>query len=212
MLGVRAGYTAGVRRARHIIACAALTAALAAVSDVAFAAPRTFELAVVSEDGAGVSPWVFDVPLPAGWKVLKDDESVLAAIVRRYSKGCELFVNVYTEPRPGAVFPLRRVLQHASRVERADRLVVSDGRRFPGRSWVGRIGGLAFGGGATGPGGFATLHLMPEPRDGAAPRITLTAQGGTDGACFNVDTTRAPKLVVDAVRPIVTASVLRYAG
>ena len=125
---------------------------------------------------------------------------------------CELFVNVYTEPSPGTVFPLRSVLRHASRVERADRLVVSDGRRFPGRYWVGRIGGLAFGGGATGPGGFATLHLMPEQRDSAAQRIALTAQGGTEGACFNVDTARAPKLVVDAVRPIVTGSVLRYAG
>src|SRR4051794_30269400 len=152
MIAARAGYTARVRHARHLIACAVLTAALAGVSDPAVAAaPPTFSLAVVSADGNGVSPWVFDVPLPAGWEVITDDDSVLAAIVRRYAKGCDLFVNVYTESRPGTVFPLRRVLRHASRVERADRLVISDGRRYPGRYWLGRIGGLAFGGGATGP-------------------------------------------------------------
>ncbi len=68
-------------------------------------------------------------------------------------------------------------------------------------------------GGATGPGGFATLHLMDERQDPAAPdRIMLTAQGATDGACCGLDTSQAPKIVDEAIRPIVTSRVLRLKG
>jgi hypothetical protein len=204
-----------VRILRRIIvpaACigAALSAGCADLRASPVAAQRTFELRIAVEEGAAPSPWVFEVPVPTGWKARTEEGWPIAVLVRRYSKGCELFVQVYAEPAPGS-FPLAKVLKKADRVERGRRSVSAGGQQFAVTFRLGQIGGLAFGGGATGPGGFAALRFNPERADGA-PKLVLTAQGGTEGSgCFSADLGRAPGLVVRGLRPIAARSTLRYA-
>jgi len=174
----------------------------------AAAAPRTVDLEI-SEEGTEYAQWRVRVPIPAGWKLHQEQGVPLIAFTRRYAGQCALHVNLYAEPAPGS-FPLKRVLRKADDVERNTRsTAASNGVPFAVKSWIGKIGGLAFGGGATGPGGFAQVRFTPRPTDDA-PKLVLTAQGGTDGACFDIKLDRAPGMVVRALRPVAADSTLHH--
>jgi len=191
---------------RVLAFCAALAAAALCSQPVAAAAPSSVELPVYTDREP--SPWTFVVPVPSGWTPVTEPGSPVAALTRRYARGCELFVQVLGEPGRGS-FPLARALKRVRRAERGQRFVDAGGPRFVVNSRLAQVGGLAFGGGATGPGGFAVLRFRGW---GDAPDLALTAQGRTEGTgCFSVSLRRAPELVAVLLRQIAAGTGLRYA-
>jgi len=177
---------------------------------------REWKRLVVLVDGKR-SSWTVDVPVAAGWTAttFKGYPGV-ATITRPFAKGCELFLQVVVvgsaDGAPEVVPPRSR-----SGVERGDRTVVvetpSGRQHFDVGTHVAKTKGLAFGGGATGPGGFAMVEFVPRARVRDVPAVTVLAQGGTEGAgCFSVSLKSAPGLAHRALDPIARATRLEFDG
>ena len=180
------------------------------------AAEHEWTRLVVLVDGKR-SAWTVDVPVAAGWTAttFKGYPGV-ATITRPFANGCELFLQVMVvgsaDGAPEVGPPRSR-----SGVERGERTVVvetpSGKQHFDVGTHVTKTKGLVFGGGATGPGGFAMAEFEPRAQSRDVPAVTVLAQGGTEGAgCFSVSLKSAPGLAHRALDPIARATRLEFHG
>lgn len=185
-------------------------------SGKAVAAEREWKRLVVLVDGKR-STWAVDVPVAAGWTEMTfKGHPGVATITRPFAKGCELFLQVVVV---GSSAGAPEVGPPRSRigVERVDRTVVvetpSGEQHFDVATHVAKTKGLVFGGGATGPGGFAMAEFAPRAQTRDVPAVTVLAQGGTEGAgCFSVSLRSAPGLAHRALGPIARTTRLVFDG
>jgi hypothetical protein len=177
-------------------------------SGEAVAAKREWQrLAVVVDGQPRASAWAVDVPVAAGWKATTvKDFPGMATITRPFAKGCELFLQVTVVGSSDGVPDVGRPKRRRG-IERGERSAVvatpSGERHFDVTTRVAKTGSLVFGGGATGPGGFALVDFAPRAQSRDVPAIAVLAQGGTDGSgCFSVSLQSAPGLALRALEPI----------
>ncbi len=193
------------RRGRVVYAAlAGLVAVIGCGAETEPAAVRSGLALPVLVDGTMRSPWAVDVPVPEGWQFVRDAEASVAALSRPFAPECELFVQLTTRGSTEALGrpESRGGLTSVERGRRSIQVRLPDGQeRYSVGFRVLAAGGLAFGGGATGPGGRVTVRFEP---DGApwrtTPSVELVAQGGTEGpGCFSIPLDRAPTLVLRAL-------------
>jgi hypothetical protein len=134
-------------------------------------------LSVHVDGSPDASPWDVEVPLPAPWRKLASDGGI-AGIARPYSNSCELFLQITARGTSGSA-GRPTIPRKAAVIESGRRSQTVAGQRFDVSYRVAQVGGLAFDGGATGPGGSpscgsrpdraATRRASPSPR-AAVPR------------------------------------------